>query len=476
MTGIILTAGYVLMALVLDHSIPSSYILPKLTVLSLTVAVAGAMLAFRPAHRETRLDWALMLAALALALSFFFSIDRGLSLFGRDGSWSLGIWAMAIYASLFFLASASPISMTALSWLGAALSAHALLQRAGFDPTVSISHLPSGHRAIGTIGNPNELGAILAMILLSRNNMLHPCQLLILVGLWATGSRGAWLATFAGLAAMHFPRWSRWMAAASVFMLLWSGSSASDRARREVWRAAAVTTIRHLPLGAGPDTFLLSFRRYRRPEYNAALGTVAHVQANAHNDLLQASATTGFPGILAYLALWLALPPIPALVALFVNLKVNLFSFKVLALGALLAGTAMSRKAPGCPRRRPAPIPPRWTWLAIAALGATSLALCLRIYCSEASAAAGRYARAYDLWPKVDYIAGMVMQSEPGSAAAALRHADRHPNDSMAWYALALSQYRAGLPHHETTKRALELDPDFKPLRDLAGASVVGVR
>ena len=99
----------------------------------------------------------------AMVLSWWFSINTQVSLYGLIVQPSYGLLAVACYATLLSYAHISPVKAKHLAWLGAALGAFCVFQRLGFDPYLS-HRLPSG-RAIGWMGSPVDLGATLAMLL-----------------------------------------------------------------------------------------------------------------------------------------------------------------------------------------------------------------------------------------------------------------------------------------------------------------------
>lgn len=122
---------------------------------------------------------------LACILSTIFSADPLLSIMGRYNSYALGLIGIAV-CFLYYLAGDSRLLYLA----GPVMGLHAFHQWAsGESPIVG--------RAIGTAGSPVDLGIILAMLApLQKSNV---CLFAVVLGLLATGSRGAWLAAAAGL-------------------------------------------------------------------------------------------------------------------------------------------------------------------------------------------------------------------------------------------------------------------------------------
>ncbi|MEK7746235.1 MAG: O-antigen ligase family protein, partial [Elusimicrobiota bacterium] len=143
---------------------------------------------------------------------------------------------------------------------------------------------------------------------------------------------------------------------------------ASDAQRPMVWKAAWTAFLRHPLLGTGPDTFEAAFRRHRSVEYVKLMGS-ERFQAHAHNDVLQALATTGLAGAGAYLALLAALclaarrslseaggraetaALCGGLLGLFLVMKLDPIALEVLVTAAFLSGLLMRtpRDAPSVP-------------------------------------------------------------------------------------------------------------------------------
>lgn len=228
-------------------------------------------------------------------------------------------------------------------------------------------------------------------------------------GLIATGSRGAWLAgaagvlVYLGLAAR--PRWrsaragllaalvARGLAGFFAGRLAPRGRTGADSARVEIWKTAWDAFLRRPWLGSGPDTFEQLFRRHRTEAFVRAMGGTTRFQAYAHNDFLQALATTGALGTGAYLyflfLLWraararLALPGARAtaaalgagLLALFINMKFNPVALEVLALAVVLCA-ALCALGDAPPPAEP-PSGRRAAWPAAAALIFTSASVAL---------------------------------------------------------------------------------------------------
>jgi hypothetical protein len=289
--------------------IAAAYTLPKITIVILGLAVAAYRKDFYVSRRG------LFLFAM-LTASALLSVDPYLSVFGEWNDWSRGLGACAVY----LLLSAQECPTTCVWYASAVLALLAVYQRLHGHP-----------RAITTIGSPTDLGMLLAMAFPGAGYFTP----LIGAGLWATGSRGAWLGAACGFTSRYNRRLA-WALAIVGFAVSLRSHASKDLARVALWDSAAQAAIQHPLLGTGPDTFGLSFHAYRTTAFDANMNAVA-VQVHAHNDIMQALTTTGILGLLAYLVFVWPLLTSPALFALFINAKFNLPSFEVLCAAALLA-------------------------------------------------------------------------------------------------------------------------------------------
>lgn len=370
----------------------AEFTLAKFLTLNAALVVAAWSAALRPqalAAGRTDFDLPLLAGLLVACLSAAVSSDPASSLRGRYDSWAYGLWGLTLVAAVVQLASRSARGRESdralwLIWSAALIGGYGILQKLGFDPVFHVQTLPTGGRAVSTLGSPVDLGALLALawplslwrVDSDRRPLSAAAALLIAGGLLATSSRGAMLAAGAGTAAYWIMSRRRpgssllpslgVAIAAVAAALVWTyrpGASVSDIGRREVWKTAWTAFLQNPWLGVGPDGFEDAFRRLRTAAFVAALGSDHH-QAYPHNDFLQVLSTLGMLGAAVYA--WLlaviakaarrALEPAgtralaaglaAGLLALWVNLALNPIALEVLVLAAVAAALLFSLSAP----------------------------------------------------------------------------------------------------------------------------------
>lgn len=411
-----------------------------LTAAALTVIFAAAK---RPAYSVPAAG---LLALLIMAACAGDSIDPLRSLLGRHGTWTNGVWPAAL---LLALTGAAPLSTEWLWLAGCALALHAGLQLWGVVPAA----LQAG-RAGSLLGNPVDLGAVLAMACGVAPVYALP---VLGLGLLAAGSRGAILA---GAVAALSAAWG-WKltakeralgAAAVVALVLLVGRAhrpTSDAPRWIIWRTALQAGAARPLMGQGPDTFEYALRRRRGPDFAAAAGSDSVLQGYAHNDLLEAWATCGIMGLLAYAVLAPALLASPPLLALFLIMKFNPVGLIPLCVAALLMS--------GGERVRL-----RWPALI---LGVLSVPLLTVLWIARLSP--GDLAQRLLPWESAHAI--RAYNSGVFSTELADRLVRWHPLDPHARYARALMAIRVGdeARGRSEIRAAHELDREYGPIKRL---------
>lgn len=286
----------------------------------------------------------------AAVLSTAFSTSPLTSLVGADESHT-GLATVAAAVALFLVArrlclrAPRRLAFVAAVVVGAvALSAYAAVQALGADPLTwkRLADFGGWSRPFGTMGHPNHLGGLLAVVLPVQLWLLHAAfargrraaGVVVVLGatlsaaaLVATLSRAAWCAAPVGVAVyllftLAGDRRRPAVAVGAVVLTLalgglllpWPTSPGSfTRALRErlqgaavvgprihIWRAAGDAFRESPVLGSGLDTFALAFQRHRprlywAQEYDAS-------PAKAHNEVLHALATQGIVGGVAWCA------------------------------------------------------------------------------------------------------------------------------------------------------------------------------
>lgn len=163
--------------------IQSGYALPKLFILGL-----GAW--GIKARRFDSMDFPLKLVWLVLLTGTVFSIDPYQSVVGTYNDWSHGLLAAAVLTIWILRGNGEEPDTEALAAIILLLAGAAFCMR-----------MWTGNRAGLTLGDPVALGSLLALgsplVVLHRRRWLP----VLILGLWATGSRGAWIASLLGLLA-----------------------------------------------------------------------------------------------------------------------------------------------------------------------------------------------------------------------------------------------------------------------------------
>lgn len=175
----------------------SPYAMPKMIVLAFGAMVIASMMVARYPVRLDRSAFVTGLVMLGVVLiSALFSENVPLGMVGRWNSYALGLMGLGM-VFLYHIASTSVDGIGLLGLAGAVIGLHSLAQAAGVD--ASLLNRVLG-RSIGTMGHPVDLGIILAMCLpfAVRESKIYATA--IVLGLLATGSRGAWISSAAGIA------------------------------------------------------------------------------------------------------------------------------------------------------------------------------------------------------------------------------------------------------------------------------------
>lgn len=333
-----------------------SQALPRFVVAVMIMASAWALV-WVTGWKDGRVDlkvtpaWGL-LGALAVwtVISATLSPHWRLGVLGQSERME-GIATFVVYAAAYGLGlqvvrSGAELRRLAQAFVTAAglLAAYGLLQFAGLDPA---SHAFEGYgfdlrRAFATTGNPNFLAGALVIALPLAISLAAAARrrlemavwgvasLAILGALFATFTRGAWLAVLVQifvLAVMAHRSGIRLsgrravVASAAAILLLAAlagvsllsagetnviqriaGAGGGSADERVMTVEVALDAVAQRPLvGYGPDSFVAAFRQHRSDDIADNFGA-AHVSGNAHSWPLQAGTTLGVPGALLLMA------------------------------------------------------------------------------------------------------------------------------------------------------------------------------
>jgi len=326
----ILAATLSLSSLAVCTSLLDPYTLPKLFSLAAGVVVS---LIFWVWSRKKSVSVSplfvptLGIVAVACA-SVFFSADRAGGWLGAPELHAYGLAALFVYAALLWIVSSFSDEDLVIPWaltvIGAILGMSAIAQWSfGILLPGFATSLVNG-RATALFGSPVYLGAVSALMapyaldraLSSRGTrslMAWSGFALVVVALLLSRSRGAWLAFSVGAGVYGLLRGglpSRKQTAGVLAGLLFLGglagvivirrASDSDRARLLLWKTTVKVALSKPLLGVGPGAFKNALAKHADTDFIAEHGRV-HIQAHAHNGILNAAATMGIAGIFAWI-------------------------------------------------------------------------------------------------------------------------------------------------------------------------------
>lgn len=268
---------------------------------------------------STALDRPLLALAGAALLSAVFSEWRGLSL--RSFLLLVATATVSVWSTAAFAVGGTRRCLRLLAWWVAGGVATALWLAVLFDPTRLVPAALPWH-ASNPAGGTLAVALVIATGLLSRRRPRTRSLLLvglpvIVAGLVATWSRGAWLSAAAGLLTQRVVggRLDRRLALAAVVLAaglwvivptrwpeLWTemqslASLEANRNRIVIWTTVPRMIADHPVVGTGLGTFFVAYPRYRPPDAPDLEPPFAH------NLFLNSAVETGVVGLLAVVAL-----------------------------------------------------------------------------------------------------------------------------------------------------------------------------
>ncbi len=349
----ILRAAVFLLPLAFLPNIVDEFVLPKLLLARLLVAVSVVLLLVRWLRqgsitwKRTPLDLPLLAFIGSAALSTIFAINRNVAIFGTYDRWE-GLLTIITYGLVFWLSVqllSGESDARGLTWSlllsGYIIAAIAILQSAfglfggGYFTTANNIIRPDV-----TLANPDFLGIFLAMLLplafaklISRRPIttrVLAANLVVVLsfGLLASFTRAAWIGAIVGVGVVLVLRRGRfhiWPLVVSVLVLVIGfGALAAIAAARPssggigqalIARVASIADLSSgtqneriatwgdtLPLiasrpivGYGPDTFGLVYPQFQRGNQKFVLWD------KPHQDMLGIAASQGLVGLAVYL-------------------------------------------------------------------------------------------------------------------------------------------------------------------------------
>jgi len=333
---------------IFDPNIYDNFTLPKQASLMVATALVLAGLAlegqFLPGDRWLRLA---VLAWIGwTTLAYLAGIDRRGSIFGvyqyRQGYVTFLAYAVLFLGAISATRRGHERCLFAAGIAGfAAVTAYTVIQSLGLDPVNW--WIDTSARAIGTIGNANELAsyAVLAIGFAGTGMVLQPRYRFALVSVLAAATAYVVLQSESrsGLAAcvvvmVLFPvtgairgqakrsillQWCLLGAGAAIGLglSLFTGGAGGttdrvqtaiaaadttgtqDVTRLQLWRGTVPTIMASPVWGFGPDALQLAFPRYRPANLGGAFASYDLVVQSSHNLLLDTAAATGLVGLTA---------------------------------------------------------------------------------------------------------------------------------------------------------------------------------
>jgi Flp pilus assembly protein TadD/O-antigen ligase len=309
-----------------------AYRLPQLILLSLSLCCLCATWSGLPKASPA---WFLALAFFGVRiLSALLAYGRAGAPMGQQLGW---IAEQGLYATLYawgiaHLGDASRASRLKAALLGGAAVAalYALLQNYGVDPLAQGRvELGFAGRAQSSLGNPDFWGGFVILVL--PFSLEYPLlQALLMVALVLSQTRAAWLGFAASAAVLALGGWRRplWRGLAFGFIaliLFAFPNPLNQRGLRSVQRLASSLDVgqadaggrffmaraawriaaAHPLLGIGGGRFGWAFvqEQGRMMAEPGAATQPYRFTLDAHNDFLQIAAESGFPALLAFVAL-----------------------------------------------------------------------------------------------------------------------------------------------------------------------------
>ena len=339
-----LRIGLFLLPLAYSPFTYDGYVLPKLLLARVLAVVLLVLLASRAVAaralviKRTPLDIPLLAFLSSAALSTVFAENQNVALFGTYARYD-GLLTLITFAALYWLAvqaiadqSEARVVIRVLLASGYVVAAVAIMQ--SVHDSVQQGFVAP---AFGSLGNPNVLGALLALVIaLAAGELIRarsaPARILSANVLVVTGvalvltfSRSSWLAAAVAIAFIVATRPARVgkqvglalvasLAVALVMVVTIARLDSAFRAkvitlanpsaiagsRLGIWTDSLRVAASRPVVGYGPDNVGLVFPRFQTGDWSTP-GQIRQPIDKAHAELLQVAATQGLIGVATYL-------------------------------------------------------------------------------------------------------------------------------------------------------------------------------
>lgn len=331
-----------------------------LTTIITSFWLAKIIISQKLTFKKTPLDLPLITFLLANLISTYFSIDRHMSIFGYYSRFNGGLLPIISYTLLYFafvnnIKKEKVIDFIKITFASSVIVClYAILQKAGIDKNIWVQDVQN--RVFSTLGQPNWLSAFIVFIFptslayafyldkkRSQRRFFILALIYFLVLLFTKSRSGLlgfvaanilfWLISFL-INKAKIKKQALLFNLSIIFITLiigtpWTpslkelisknknstppqagtvletGGTESGEIRKIVWKGALKVFKDYPVFGTGPETFALSYFKYKPAEHNLT-SEWDFVYNKAHNEYLNYLANTGILGLFSYLILILS--------------------------------------------------------------------------------------------------------------------------------------------------------------------------
>ena len=302
---------------------------PKIILIAVGVIIAGHFASTKKTDEE--LKRLVILYGSCLVLPLAFGRDISMSMVGYPGVFVGSILTFSLCAAGLLLASRAGVAgadriRKAIMCAGTIVVAYSMLQH--FDADPFRLGFADGHRVVGTLGSPIDLGALM-VVLMSFN--MSP---LWMFGIFASGSKGAWLGAAVAALPVKFRMAGFIVASVAGISFAMISTRPGDIDRVKIWRMSIRDiSVKTALVGTGPATTAIKSFKYQ------PLGP-GQVQAHAHNSILETFSSCGLIGLIGLLCV----AAFPVLAGLWTISMFDPISFEVVFVACVLLGLSRNKK------------------------------------------------------------------------------------------------------------------------------------